>query len=345
MRVNEGIDDSLIRFPNYSHFRCDRRVRRGGGVCVWVHSSLSVVRLSASNQPDYLEAVWLCLPKIKVLFTCVYLPPDSVTLARNRSGIDDYIISNFDVFLAKYCDFDIIMCGDLNRYDVQSISAHLDLLNLVTEPTRSNVILDYFLVSSAKSHAYNVTVAAPISNSDHATINAEPKAPLKFTNAITKPLYDLRQSNIDKFYGELSIINWTNFYLWNANVNEKCALFQEILHQHMERCIPMRLVEMTESDKPWMTPLVKISIQNRWDAFRRRDFSAYNHWKAKTKKMIIDAKRAWSSKSRTNCRNLWKVVNSVTGSKSNDSLYPLINQFDSTDAAVNAINEIFSCVC
>ena len=101
---------------------------------------------------------------------------------------------------------------------------------------------------------------------------------------------------------------------------------------------------MTESDKPWMNPLVKISIQNRWDAFRRRDFSAYNHWKAKTKKMIIDAKRAWSSKSRTNCRNLWKVVNSVTGSKSSDSLYPLINQFDSADAAVNAINENFSSV-
>ena len=37
---HKDISDCYINIPNYDIFRCDRRDRKGGGVCVYVKKSL-----------------------------------------------------------------------------------------------------------------------------------------------------------------------------------------------------------------------------------------------------------------------------------------------------------------
>ena len=340
--LHDGIDDKLIRLPNYKHFRCERLSRRGGGVCVWTHSSLNAWQLSALHQPDYLNAVWISLPRAKIILACIYLPPDVVS--SKKRPIDDYIIFNSDLFLSKYCDFDVVICGDLNRYDIRLISSQIDLVNLVCEPTRSDAILDYFLVSSVRSCDYDVSVTAPIANSDHNTINAQPKISLGHKNAINKPLFDLRKSNIDIFATELASINWTPFYKSEADIDIKCDFFHETLLSLSSRCIPVTYVEIKESGKPWMTPLVKFAIQQRWDAYRRRDFNMFNHWKVKSKTLIESAKRNWSSKAKNDAKSLWKIVGSSIGTKSNDNIYALTGQYDTIETAVGKMNEFFTSV-
>ena len=139
--LHNGINDNIIQISGYVHFRCDRQLRRGGGVCVWSHSSINVKRLVPVFQLDFIEAVWIYLCQLKIIFVCIYIPPD-FSIA-SKMMIDNYFISNADHFLERYCDCDLIICGDLNRYDTVNISNHLDLSNLVNETTREHATLDY----------------------------------------------------------------------------------------------------------------------------------------------------------------------------------------------------------
>jgi hypothetical protein len=105
--LHDEIEDSLVSFPNFNHHRCDRRGRRGGGVCVWTLSSIDVKRLSPTNQPDFLDTVWLSFPRVRVIFICIYIPPDYAIT--QRSVVNEFIIASVDAFLSYLCDFDFDM--------------------------------------------------------------------------------------------------------------------------------------------------------------------------------------------------------------------------------------------
>ena len=345
--LNEHVDDKLVKFPNFSHHRLDRKIRRGGGVCIWTHRSLIVKRLVPITQPECFDAVWLLLPVQRILFVCAYLPPAISSALFYRSIIDSYFLSNFDTFLTAYCDCDIILCGDLNRYNVLSVCDQFDIVNLVTEPTRCEAQLDYFIISSSRGHAYDVSVLPPISNADHKSILAVPKGKCTLDNSrklIMKAVYDFRHEHVNSFVAHLSSINWTPFYLADLDINEKCDVFHETVFDALQLCIPRKLVWMSERDKPWLTPLVKFYIEQRWIAYRNRNFSMYHHLKAKVKDLIIKAKKKWASKAQWNSKHLWSVVNSTRGTKSVEHVFSLLQGFDSATAAANVINSNFASV-
>ena len=162
---NSSIPDEIVKLPNYRTFRHDRQKRIGGGVCVWIRSSIQVKQLYPEKHPISFEAVWLCLPESQLLFVCLYIPPD-VAISHQRV-INTYIIDNFDKFLTTYVNYNTVICGDLNKLNTSEITTNLDVINMIFEPTRKESFLDYMLVSSAIKQDYDVTVSSPIANSDH----------------------------------------------------------------------------------------------------------------------------------------------------------------------------------
>ena len=202
--------------------------------------------------------------------------------------------------------------------------------------------MQHLTISSSRIADYNVTVFAPLSTSDHRCVEAVPTVRVRSSCEIFKPLYDLRKRHIEECVSLLSMIDWSPFYLSDANVNSKCDFFHELLSDIVKNCIPLKFVPMSQSDKPWMTPYVKFCIQARWDAYRMKNFSLYHHLKEKTKTAILSAKRAWSSRASESTRQLWKVANCYVGTKSTDYIFSLVNKFESVSAAVNEINRRFS---
>ena len=140
---------------------------------------------------------------------------DTVFPVEARScGPKSFILSNLDDYLSTYCYFDIIICGDPNRYNTHFVCNQLDLGNLVTEPTRGAALLDFFLISRNISSNYVVSVILPVSNSDHSSVNAIPKSG---SHAVLRPLYDFRKFNISNFvtYGILSFLEYRKIEDWN----------------------------------------------------------------------------------------------------------------------------------
>ena len=340
--LHENIPDEIVKLPNYNHYRCDRPNRLGGGVCVWVHSSFNVKRLNPNNEPVYLESVWLSLPVARIIFACVYLPP---TFAfKERVTTENFITTNFDNFLNRSPDFDAMITGDLNGFDVLPLLHGLDLVNMVREPTRGSAILDHCLVSIDLSSKYLVTVEAPIANSDHNSVFARAIYNQEPRRSIIKPLYDLRQSNVNRFLLDLEDTDWTPLYSPLFTLDEKCDMFHNVLNIIRENSIPVSYINITDSDKPWITPLVKFAIQKRWDFFRQRNFRMYHHWRQKAKMLILAAKRNWSRKAEQSSSGMWRVVNTTLGNRSCSSIYNLVTQFSSVSEATAEINGKFASV-
>ena len=61
------------------------------------------------------------------------------------------------------------------------------------------------------------------------------------------------------------------------------------------KVIPQKIAYITETDKNWMTPKLKILINEKHQAFRNKDLEKFKHMKTKIKTEIINAKCEWTS--------------------------------------------------
>jgi hypothetical protein len=94
---------------------------------------------------------------------------------------------------------------------------------------------------------------------------------------------------------------------------------------------------MTDNDKEWMTPLTKFLIEERWSAYRRRQWEKYNHLKIKVRNEIKRAKLIWANKMKKSTNGLWKLVNNIRGNVNRDPLNDLITEYDSADGLLHQL--------
>jgi hypothetical protein len=93
------------------------------------------------------------------------------------------------------------------------------------------------------------------------------------------------------------------------------------------------VVVITNKDKKWMTPLVKLLITRRWNAWRSGNLHLFNHFKLKVSQEIHKAKLNWSNKTKSGIKGAWTVVNEIKGKSTNNcSLENLL-----TDKTVNQL--------
>jgi hypothetical protein len=338
--LNSNVTDSLLNIPGYTLFRHDRPLpRRGGGVAVYVKNHIFVRPFFVTNFLEPVNSLWCILADIKVIVLCIYVPPD---VSRSHSSdVNCFIVENFDTLLSQYPDFDVIICGDFNSLPC-NFSNDLNVSNIVKSPTRGNSSLDLFFASDPISAKFNATVRSPIGNSDHRSVLVLPQIPsFKKGCHLLKRVYDSRKHNIARLISEMRIINWHSFYIANLSSDEKCNFFHDVLKMYVDSCIPQTTVCLTERDKPWITPLLKLYIQNRWNAYRAGNFASYNYWKLKVKTETQKAKLRWSNRASTDSKNLWKAVSTIRGTKAIDPLHRLCSQLGGVGAASELINSTF----
>ena len=122
------------------------------------------------------------------------------------------IVETTDGLLTQFPDHHLVILGDFNHFKVNWLCDDLDLIDLITEATRKNNILDHCLISKELDGVYsdkNVTYDAPVGNSDHLMISVIPT--VKSDEASTKRLhvvYDFRKSHLEALNTRISQIKW-----------------------------------------------------------------------------------------------------------------------------------------
>lgn len=327
--------DSMVSIRDYCCFRDDRTERVGGGVALWARDDLQPESVPVKEKPNCIEVVAVKVIN-KLLIIGAYVPPQVV--AASNEAVTRFFIDFVDSFLDSNPLFDVILCGDFNRLYVNNICNACNLVNLHKQPTYGSAELDYILMSENAAASYVVRQEVPIdeSKTPHVSLMALPFYTNQRNFKTSHAVYDLRSSNVELFTEVLNNTNWS--FLENTAVclHERCEMFQCHLQAAFETSIPVTYVTHTADTKPWITPLVKHLINERWTAYRERNFSLYNHLKQKVKKEIEKSKVIWSMKLKE--RNIWKMANELRFRKEGNPMASLYARFESIDTAADMIN-------
>ncbi len=83
--------------------------------------------------------------------------------------------------------------------------------------------------------------------------------------------------------------------VWDAvyeaeDVDDEVSIFNGVVTQALDGCMPLKSIRLHPTDKPWMTPNIKAKIKLRQQAFTRGNMSQYNLLSAQVEDMIRKAK-------------------------------------------------------
>lgn len=327
----------------YVTFRSDRGVRRGGGVCFWAKTNfMPSLVYTTSPAPAFVDVTFVrvtCGP-FSAICCGLYVPPG---LCRaDHSILTDFLSQEIDGFLTSNPSIKLVVAGDFNDFSTDFLSEQFCLINTVTAPTRNNAILDHIWIDEELRTLYTTPAAVgpPLKNSDHNCILLSPSK--RHSNEFRRPtlVWDYRSSNIAEYIRRLSSADFSETLNTNS-VEDKCLKFYETLIWPLS-AIPCEVVYFSAKDKPWVTPVLKLLINKRWDAFRQKNWALYMHYKAKVVVELKKAKLAWRRKNSDSPRGMWRVVNSIRGAQQKDPWLDLLSQYGSMDGLLEAITTEFS---
>jgi len=329
--LKNDIPDAAVEIDGFSILRCDRKIKKGGGVCIYCKNGLKMEHNPVNCNIAEIDI--LCVTFEKILFILLYIPPN---LSRSlHEEIKQFLTTLIDDFLNKKHFLLPVLCGDLNDFNTKELEKMHSLKNIVNQPTRSLSILDKFLVLKDIFHKYQVEIKSPIAASDHNVVVIKTKKiPIKKTK---RTVYDLRKSKLHTPIKVLSQSDWNKIYEVN-HIDEKTKILYEYLINAANK-IPTRTVKMKSNDAPWMTPILKSLIVERWAAYKGNKIHLYEHLKIKIKTEIQKAKWKWATNMQYKSKDMWKIAK---GSQKTNSLEALSNQYGGDLLLANEINSFFT---
>lgn len=317
--LNDDVSDNLLFLNDFELFRFDRKCRKGGGVCIWVNRHLLPrLLLPVSAVPSCIELIFVRFSCVTFHILCcgIYVPPGLTK--PNHDLITDFLISEFDRLLMLFPNDKLVIAGDFNDFSIDFLSDSFSLISRVTNATRLEAILDHILIDESLNNFYPdfADVGAPLQNSDHNTILLHSSCKAQLSSTYRPVLvWDFRDSNMSSFVHRLSCTDFD--LIRDDDVDRSCHKFYELLEWSLS-AVPRKLVFFSPNDKPWMTPVLKSLINNRWTAFRQRNWALYEHYKARVKQEITNSKRIWANKQSRSTRGLWNVVRTLQGQHMRD---------------------------
>ena len=341
--LNNDLNDELLTLSNFDIFRCDRYNKRGGGVCMWVNPSFKPRLLSSTTAPSFIEVssvVFFCAG-IPIICCGLYVPPG---LCKSKhDDIVEYLFFQADSFLSTFPDGKIMIAGDLNDFKMDPLCENFCLLNCVHESTRKDAILDQIWFSESLCDFYekSATVGPPLRNSDHNCVFLSSLCRSQYSESRRLVhVWDYRESNIVEYLNRLSCTDFSSI-ADELTVDSMCCKFYEMFSACLF-AVPCEPVFFSSSDKPWVTPILKLLINKRWAAFRERNWPLYQHYKEKVKIEIVKAKRIWCDKQTKSPRGLWNIVRTMCGSRERNGWQTLLEDHGGIQRLLEKLTDEFA---
>jgi len=158
--------DSVIGIDNYTVFRQDRAGRRGGGVALYVNSSIqwSVWSPSLLDNRAF-ELLWVRVG-VTLFVAALYHPPRPIYCT---DDLLRYVENCVAEITHDYPQAEIVLAGDLNQLQDDDIVERTGLTQIVHQPTRGTNVLDQVFVSDPQLYG-TVRVVSSVVKSDHKAV-------------------------------------------------------------------------------------------------------------------------------------------------------------------------------
>ena len=324
--------------------RSDRISRKGGGTAFYIRNSLHVEvhDIRACLCPE-VDGALVDFPSINLCVLCVYIPPNlsSSTLENLRDDINNIM----DNHLNGHPSRNTMIVGDFNHFDVELLCQDLTLKDIVDRPTRGINVLDHILISQELTPYYdksNLTFESPLGKSDHLSLVLTPDNRLRKYNDVRQyTVYDYRISNLESLSQAAATTDWEA--VMNANstpaidVDQAWRNLFSTITFLVDSNIPKKTITLTSNDKPWMTPLTKLIINQKWTAYRSGDWARFQHFKLKSRNEIEKAKSLWANKLKSSPNGLWRMTKQLSGKECQSHLQTLISQCNTPGKLAEAV--------
>ena len=201
----------------------------------------------------------------------------------------------------------IILAGDLNGANTNTICSSYELRQLNKAPTRNEAVLDIILSNSPS--CYMCCNHPSIGRSDHQVVFASPKFSLYQLSCLPSHKVLYRSGKIIDTVAAIRTCD-LDTKIVNKSAQEGMDIFYAELLAAENYCQPLK-ASKTRDDKPWMTPDLKKSIQQRQRLFYS---GLHDEWKAlanKIKGMIWARKREYNKRYKAGTLDSWREIKRV----------------------------------
>ena len=323
--LDDRIGDGEVTLPDYRIFRRDRSGKVGGGVCVYVHHSLSV---SSSNWASelYIEMLCLSLTLGKSLHKIGYLyrPPNAPVQFWSELDAALEGLEGSNISLLGDLNVDLLKPSDLNYFHLKSIGLPLQVENILHSSTRYLKCLDPILTNSVRVQSPSSTV---VHFSDHALVDAMLTAPSKCNMQGEPNLSFKRNWSADSINQFERALQRNMSSLSASGIESMWEEWRSKFTSALTEAVPLSVLKRTKKRKcPWMTRQLLHLLQKQKAMYQRvirsgrRETVAvqqhramrnqYNNLYRQNKNMYFQEHLA---EYRYAPRPLWKAINHIAG--------------------------------
>ncbi|XP_030846746.1 uncharacterized protein LOC115926219 [Strongylocentrotus purpuratus] len=274
----------------YNLLHKDRADKRGGGVALYARNDLHATPFGAELTPKHLEILWAkaslrsYVRNSVNLFTCVVYAPSNTPM---KEEIIDHVIYMSDHIRNSFSDAAIVILGDFNDLDTTPFVRHLNVDQLVKQPTRQNRILDMIFTDRGDFYK-EPRITAPIGRSDHSTVLLFPEIsrPTLTTRFSYRPM---RDSGIRSFGRWITSYDFS--YLNDMeSPDDMVRSLQNVLDQAYRQHFPLVVRKRSANDKQWINDKIKTDIQKRQRALERGDLASFRSIRNQIQRAIVKLK-------------------------------------------------------
>ena len=259
-KLDDSIDDSLIRIDGYVIIRKDRN-KHGGGVALYIHQNIHF-ELMSELMCDELESVSVQIKNGKFkpfIVTSIYRPPGKPVsyfneleslFGRLESQNKESIIMG-----DTNCDFDTPLANDTKH--LNNILNSFGYSQLIKDPTRTtsttSTIIDHVMTNRPEIITCSGVIPCGISDHDALYLIRNVRAPKlkvppKFTN-----VRNYKQFNIKDFQSDLKAIPMEHIKLVSKDVNEMWLRWKTFLLNILNKHAPVASIKVKGNSSPYVT--------------------------------------------------------------------------------------------
>ena len=305
--------DSVVAVDGYTLYRRDRTGRRGGGVAVYVRSTIKSSEWNYRHNDRMFELQWVRLG-INTFVGSLYHPPKPVYQA---TDLLEYIEGCVEEICLDYPSAIIMIAGDFNQLPDQDLQERTGLLQIVHQPTRGSGCLDRIYVSHP---LYNsVSVVASVVKSDHKAIIA-----FSDTNPCRRPKTVTRKTHRPVTPGQhaqflhYAASNCTFTRSDDVSCTSTQSEFDEFYNGALDllnRFYPERTVTVSSRDPEYITPGIKARLRRKNRLMRAGRVEEAGALATRIGKDIAcrNRTRLTNAKGRMAAKDVWSAIRQLTG--------------------------------
>ena len=344
-----------ISIENYSCFRKDRPVGRGGGVCVYVLDSVPCIHRQDIESNCSTEFLWIELQysSYKVMFCVCYRPP-----GQNAESINTFLSdmqSSFDKIYSEQYDC-IIITGDFNdrcvswnddhpsselKNKLRDLVTFNNMFQLISQPTHytktSAHILD-LIITDSPGYVTNCGTLDPLGDLHHVPVFGKLNMTKYRTPTISREVWHYNNADLVGLNTAIQESDWSILTECD-NVDTATTYLTNHFSNTARNHVPVRKIRLRSKDKPWFSSSVRklIRLRNRWSGiFNRTNNPTHkiirNIYRSRVKNEMKRQKNLYFDEQMQKLNNpelsnkkYWNIVKQLLGNKIKKSIPTLID--------------------